>query len=109
MTDSFNLYALISLLIRILALGIILFYVIPKQFMEVTRPKNWLTGLRWQILLLFIFSIMAAIPSLTYQYIRTFGGDSQVLRNVASITSNLSSLGTSILLVLIYNYRRKDE
>lgn len=108
MTDNVNLYALVSLVIRVLAIAVILFYVIPKQFMEVTRPKNWLTGLRWQILILFIFSITAAIPSVYYQYIRTIGGDSVILRNVASIAGNLSNLGTSILLVLIYNYRKRD-
>lgn len=106
--DNYNLYALISLIIRIFSLSIILFYIIPKQFAEVIRPKSWLTGLRWQILILFVFSIIAAIPSLTYQIIRTMGQEADMLRNIASITGNLSNLGTSILLVLIYNYKGKE-
>lgn len=105
--NNLNWYALASLVIRAVSVGIILFYVIPKQFFEVLRPKNWLTGLRWYILLLFIFSIVSAVPSLVYQAIRTTGSDSSILRNVASILGNLSSLSTSILLVLIYNYKRK--
>lgn len=106
--NDLNWYALASLVIRTISIGIILFYVIPKQFFEVLRPKNWLTSLRWYILLLFIFSILAAIPSLVYQAIRTGGADSSILRNIASILGNLSSLSTSMLLVLIYNYKKKE-
>lgn len=105
--NDLNWYALVSLIIRVLSIGIILFYVIPKQFFEVLRPKNWLTGLRWLILLLFIFSVISAIPSLAYQFLRTIGDDSPLLRNIASISGNLSNLGTSVLLVLIYNYKKK--
>lgn len=98
-------YAIISLLIRTLSIGIILFYVIPKQFMEVLRPKDWLTRLRWQILLLFLFTVFASIPALTYQAGRVNGETNESFRNIVSISSNLSILSTSILLVLIYNYK----
>lgn len=105
--DDFNLSALISLLIRLFAVGIVIVYIVPKQFGEVLRPKDWLTNLRWQILLLFVFSALAAIPALSYQGIRVYGLDSELLRTVASILGNLSNLATSILLVLIYNYKDK--
>lgn len=106
--NDLNWYALVSLVIRSISISIILFYVIPKQFFEVLRPKNWLTGLRWYILMLFVFSIIAAIPSLVYQGYRTFGLDAPALRNIASILGNLSNLSTSVLLVLIYNYKKRS-
>lgn len=103
-----NFYALLSLVIRSISIAIILFYVIPKQFLEVLRPKDWLTGLRWYILLLFTLSILAAIPALVYQAFRTFGIDAPVLRNIASVLNNLSALSTSLLLVAVYNYKKKS-
>ena len=106
---EFNVWAFISLLIKLGGLSVIVFYVIPKQFAEVLRPYNWLTGLRWQILGLFIFSVVSAIPSMTYQMLRSFGNiEADFLRNIASITGNISDLGITILLVLIYNYKQKD-
>ena len=101
-------YAIISLLIRIVSIGIVLFYIIPKQFLEVLRPRDWLTKLRWQILLLFLFTIFASIPALSYQAARVNGEPSEAFRNIVTVSSNLSVLSTSVLLVLIYNYRKKD-
>lgn len=102
-------YFLVSFSLKLLALGIILFYVIPKQFVEVLRPKSWLTNLRWYILILFMTSILTAVPSLSYQVLLVQGQESEILRRVASITGNISDLATSVLLVLIYNYRKKDN
>jgi hypothetical protein len=107
--NDINYYALISWIIRILSTSVLLFYIIPKQFKEVMRPRTWITGLRWQILLLFTFSVVAAFPALAYQGVRTFGGESPGLRNIAGISGNLSTLGTTTLLVLVYNYKQKDE
>lgn len=106
--NGVNVWALVSLLIKMASLGTILFYIIPKQFREVMRPKNWITPLRWQLLLLFGFSIISALPALSYQVIRTFGGESPGLRNMASISGNLSTLATTILLYMVYNYKKKD-
>lgn len=107
--NDLNTVAIIGLLIRMASIGVVLFYVIPKQFLEVLRPRDWLTDLRWYILVLFLFSIFAAIPSLSYQLLRSNGGDSSGLRSVATITGNLSNLASSVLLVLIYNYKKKDK
>ena len=101
-------YAIISLIIRVISIAIVLFYIIPKQFMEVLRPRDWLTRLRWQILLLFLFAVFSSIPSLSYQAARINGEPNESFRSAVSITSNLSILSTSILLVLIYNYKKKD-
>ncbi len=104
-----NLNALIGLLIRALSTGVILVYIIPRQFKEVLRPHDWLSGLRWRLLALFGISAFSAIPTLTYQFIRTIGGESQTLRNIAVITGNLSVLATTWLLVEVYRYRIKDD
>lgn len=108
MIDDLNIYSLIGLVIRSIAIAIILFYIIPKQFKEVLRPKDWLTGLRWQMLLMISLAIVASVPSVVFQVLRTIGIDAPVLRDIASITGNLSFLAISILLVMIYNYKRKE-
>lgn len=108
MIADLNIYSLIGLIIRSIAIGIILFYIIPKQFKEVLRPRDWLTGLRWQMLLMFTFAILASVPSVIYQLLRTNGIEAPVLRDISSITGNLSFLAISVLLVMIYNYKRKE-
>lgn len=106
--SDFNVAALISLFIGVISLSVIGFYIIPKQFQEVLRPRDWLTQLRYIILLLFIFSVVAAIPALAYQFLRVFGHQNSALQNTASIFRNLSALANSVLLVLLYNYKAKD-
>lgn len=103
-----DIYAVISLILRVFAIGIILFYIIPRQFLEATRPRDWLTGLRWRILILVIFMILSSLPVVVYQQQRIDGTVSDTFRNVASISSNLSYLSMSILLILIYNYKNAD-
>lgn len=105
---DFDIYAVISLILRVFAIGIILFYIIPRQFLEATRPRDWLTGLRWRILILVIFMILSSLPVVVYQQQRIDGTVSDTFRNVASISSNLSYLSMSILLILIYNYKNSD-
>lgn len=107
MNDT-NIFALIGLAIRATAIGIILFYIVPKAFRQVLRPKDWLTGLRWQLLSMFTFSILASVPSVVYQVMRSYGAETELLRNVATVSGNLSFLGISILLVMIYNYKQKE-
>lgn len=106
--NDLNIFSLIGLVIRALAIGIILFYIIPVAIMQVFRPKDWLTGLRWQLLGMFSFSILASVPSVVYQVMRTNGMESELLRNISSVTGNLSFLAISVLLVMIYNYREKE-
>lgn len=100
---------LIAIIIKFLTLGVILFYLIPKQVTEVLRPKDWLTGLRWQILLLLIANVITSIPASAYTILRYYGTDSPLLREISLVTNNVSGLVIIILLVLIFNYRRKDS
>lgn len=106
--NDLNIFSLIGLIIRSTAIGIILFYIIPVAIMQVFRPRDWLTGLRWRMLGMFAFSITASVPSVIYQIMRTYGIESELLRNISSVTGNLSFFGISILLVMIYNYKEKE-
>lgn len=99
---------LIAIIIKFVTLGLMLFYLIPKQVAEVLRPKDWLTGLRWQILILLIANIATSIPASAYTILRYYGTDSPMLREVSLITNNVSGLAIIILLLLIFNYKRKD-
>lgn len=103
-----SIYSLIGLVIRSIAIGIIVLYVLPKQFKEALRPKDWLTGLRWQMLALFGLAVIASVPAIVYQVILSLGMTAPVLRNVATVCGNLSFLAISIDAVLIYNYKKKE-
>lgn len=105
--NDLNIYVLIGLIIRIVAIGYIVLYIVPKQFFEVLRPRNWLTGLRWKILFFLLFIVLTAVPSLTYQGTRLHSVSVNSLQNLSSVTGNLSYLGLAVLLGMIYNYRKK--
>lgn len=104
-----SVYAIIGFALRIMATAIILFYIIPKAFRETLRPKDWLTGLRWQMFSLFSLSVISSIPGVVYQFLLSSGDNSPVLRNVATLTGSLSFFIISVILVMIYNYERKDK
>lgn len=106
-----NTNALIGLTIRLVALGIVLFFVIPRHIKDMDDTKSdhdGLDRLRWFILILLSLSVVASIPGVVYQLIRTLGYTSLILQNISTISTNTSILGTSILLILIYTYQRKD-
>lgn len=108
MIGDFNLLATIGFVIRLLAIGIILFLVLPRAIIELLRPHDWLTGLRWRLLGVFVFTILASVPSVIYQILLVYGIQSDILRAVITITGNLSFLGFAVLVLMIYNYRRKE-
>lgn len=103
-----NKASLFALINGIVCLLVYAFFLTPKQIFEVTRPKNWLTRLRWIILSILVISVLTSIPSVVYQYYRTFGHDSEFLRNLATITSQISKTCTTILLVLVFTYKKRD-
>lgn len=105
--NDLNFNALTGLLISLVSLAALL-YVAYKQTFEVLRPKNWLTGLRWQIYALLIISIVGLIPAITYQFCRVIHVQAEFLRSVATVTGALSRLGNAVLLVMVFNYRKKN-
>lgn len=105
--NDFNLNLTITFSIALLAL-LVLAYLVPKQMLEVMRPKDWLTGLRWQILGVLVVSIVGLVPSVVYLALRNMGTESEALRTVAGISGNVSRLANAILLVMIFSYRRKE-
>lgn len=104
MIENFNAFS--GLVIGAIAF-LIYVHITYKQFTEVLRPKDWLTRLRWLIFGILLVAIFGFIPSLTYQFLRTIGVESDSLRNIATIAGNISRLGGAILLELVYNYKRK--
>jgi hypothetical protein len=105
---DFNISAIIGLIMRCIGALILILYVVPKAFTEALRPKDWLTGLRAQLLIFFSLAIVASVPAIVYQTLRIYGIDSLDLRNFASISGNLSFLLICILSAMLYNYRRKE-
>jgi len=101
---------LLALIIKLVVFVVIAFYIIPKQLKEVLRPRDGLTALRWQILILLSVSVFTSIPSAMYQIVRFVDPYAayELLRAIATVTNNISSLIIVILLVLIFNYKRKN-
>lgn len=104
-----NYASLAGFVIGLVCTGVYVFFLTPRQLKEVVRPYDGLTRLRWTIFFILLFSIIAAIPGLVYTYFRSFGHNYHILQNIAVITGNISRLGTTALLVLVYTYRRKDN
>jgi len=105
MIENYN--ALSGLVIGIVSF-VILCYVAYLQALETSRPSDGLTGLRWRIFAIIAISIVSLVPALMYQYFRTIGVESEGLRNVATITSRISSLATIVLLLDVFRYRKKS-
>jgi hypothetical protein len=81
--------------------------IIGVQWREVLKPKDWLTGLRWFILgSLSISAIALAFPAI-YLFYLSLGNDSQTLRQVISLISGVHLISSTVLLVLIFTYRRR--
>lgn len=100
-----SLTAIIIKLVVIIA-GVFIFTI---QAREVLRPVDGLTVLRWQILAAVGISVLAGIPSLIYQFVRLSGDESSVLRELATVTSNVSQLAVMALLLMIFTYVKRDK
>lgn len=107
MINDINYAAGFSFLTAFTAL-FVLAYLAPKQMAEVVRPRNWLTTLRWQILMILIVSIIGLIPSVVYLGLRTWGIENELLRNVSTVTGNISRVANVILLLMVFKYKRKE-
>lgn len=83
-------------------------YLIYLQVVETLRPVDGLTPLRWQILLTLVISVVTQVPSIYYQYLRIAGMESAVLREVVTITANFSLIAIMVLLVLIFNFKKRS-
>lgn len=84
------------------------FYLTPRQIREVLRPNDWLTGLRWLILAILTMTALTFIPSLVYLFYLSRGEEYEILRSVSSIIGGINLFGTTILMILIFNYRKKN-
>lgn len=85
------------------------FYLTVKQFREVMRPKSWLTGLRVLILGTLIMTTITFIPSIFNLYFTAIGERYEVLRTASVIIGSINLICSTVFLVLIYTYNRKDE
>lgn len=104
---NINFIVMAGLIPALLCLGCLI-YVTWRQAFEVLLPRDWLSKLRVLIFSMLIVSIIGILPVIVYSITRVVGMDSEVLRNIAGVTGNLSRLATAVLLVLIYNYKKAD-
>lgn len=99
---------IIGLFIFVYALFVVLTMLIPRQWVEtVGRPKDQFTKLRYIILRLLFYIVAALCVPLTYRLIRIFGGDSEILRAVASLSSAMVVLLFVQTLKAIFDYKYK--
>lgn len=104
-----NYYLLFSIIITFLALTPLVLYVIPKQFTEVRRPKNEFTKLRKLVFLSEVFLALAMIPGLPRSFQLLSVPPVNNWAKVATISNKLPYLATMVILILIYNYRDKED
>lgn len=97
-----------STVLMVFGLGIIVFYLIPLQYRIAVEPKDWLTGLKWRLLLASSFIAIAASPVISNRVLRYFGIESVYLSNISAIAVGASFLAFSVALVSVYHYRRKE-
>lgn len=83
-------------------------YLFAKQYNEAYGRKDDLTNLRYQILSVLGVTLVNQVPSIVYQWVRLVGNEAPILREIVTVTSNLSLLLIVILLVLIFNYKIKE-
>lgn len=105
-TNYPSLFALIVSIVSVIVLAGFLF---PKQVTETLRPQDQLTGLRRIILAILVVSVLSTIPTIIYQYFRMVGHEYDVMRNVVTVTSQISRIANLTLLVMVFNYHIKDE
>ncbi len=103
-----NWSAAVAVLLLAICLGGYLF-AIRRQFVEVLVPRDSLTQFRWYILGSLITTIVGIMPVMAYQALRMVGIESELLRNIANITGNISRLAGMVLIVLIYTYKKKKQ
>lgn len=96
----------------ILCAGVIvgyLAYPIPKQAIQVIRPRDWLTGLRWIILGSLVTTVIMLVPVAVYNGFRAYGNDYRVLRRVAGTSSNIQRISGLVFTVAIFKYRKRED
>lgn len=91
-----------------IALGIIVFYLIPLQAKLYLTNKDYLSGLRLRLLLASSFIAIAASPVIVGRVLRQFNIVSVLLNDVITMSIGLSFLAFSIALVSVYHYKKKE-
>jgi len=81
-------------------------YLSPKQALEVIRYDDWLNRLRWLILSIIGIAALSLIPSIVNLYFLSIGLRYIILGNISAITGGISLAATTLLMVLIFNYRK---
>lgn len=107
--SELNIPVLIGLLLRIVSVAFIGFYIGSKAALELRRPKDGLTKLRWILLTTIFSTVIIAVPSITYQITRLHQPSVNTLQAIASISGNLSYFVLAVSLGLIYSYNREDK
>lgn len=98
----------VGLIVAIYSILVVSIELLPQQYAEtVGRPLDQFTKLRWGILKLLLQIIGALSIPLIYRLVRVFGGDSELLRALASLSSALAVFLFIRTLVFIFRYKYK--
>lgn len=100
-----NVYLLIGMTITIIALLPLLFYILPKQWAEVRRPKSELTNTRIALFILEASIAITMIPGIPRLYQLLDVPPANDYAKVVAITNKLPYLIISIILLIIYRER----
>jgi len=105
--DAINWYIIVSLILRIVTVGLLVFSVLPRQITEIKVNKgeyNFIARLLFTMVVIFV--TVSLVP-FTYQTTRIFSDPTFDLQNTASVMSNVGNLAFAFGWYLLYNYNYK--
>lgn len=100
-----NYYLLTGMLISILAVIPIVFYILPKQWVEVRRPKSVLTPTRISLFILEASIAITMLPGIPRLYQLLDVPPANNYAKIVAITNKLPYLIISVILLIIYRER----
>lgn len=84
-------------------------YLASKQFVEIQRLPDSITPIRRMIFLIHTIAVITIVPIIVYQFTVYQGSPSEALRSVSTVLSPVNQLFTLALLIILVNYRIKEE
>lgn len=85
------------------------FFLIRRQWEEVSMPLDQYTRLRWFIFSMLWVTTITLIPSIPYQLQIALGHEHVFWRNVVSVSGGVNLVATTALMVLIFTYKVKKR
>lgn len=99
---------LLGLIVRVIGVGIFI-YILYLQLKANAQPQDQFTPTRILLTILITGIIVFTAPSIGYLSVRSFGGESELMRNISTISGAISFIFTAVLLLILYLQKVQKE